>query len=146
VTYRFDLQGSATGQGTLQHPLIQLLDSTEHVLLSDLSSGGFGPAADWNSQLTYAGPVCYRDSNSIWINPRGQRQCRHECFSHYLIQTRKAEWVSGSRGAVANMTFEELKAERLLILGKPSYSSRFDALLTRHVNALARALVAVALE
>jgi hypothetical protein len=53
VTYRFDLQGSATGQGTLQHPVLQLLDSTGHMFISDTSSGGFGPAADWNSQLTY---------------------------------------------------------------------------------------------
>ena len=42
VTYLFDLQGNAAGRGTLQHRLLQLLNSSGHVLLSDSTSGGFG--------------------------------------------------------------------------------------------------------
>jgi hypothetical protein len=53
TTYQLDLQGSATGQGTLQHPFLELLDSGGHLLLSDDSSGGFGPGPGWSARLSY---------------------------------------------------------------------------------------------
>ncbi len=51
-TYRFHLEGSDTGQGTLQYPVLRLRDSTGQVLHSDSGSiDGAGPG--WTSVLTY---------------------------------------------------------------------------------------------
>ena len=54
LTYRFDLQGSATGQGTLLYPVPKLVDSAGQVLLIDSSSGGYGPGPGSNALLLYA--------------------------------------------------------------------------------------------
>jgi serralysin len=54
TTYRFDLEGSDTGQGTLQSPRLQLLDGSGILLLSDLDSGGYGgPGQGYSSQLSF---------------------------------------------------------------------------------------------
>src|SRR5206468_4264045 len=44
TTYRFDLEGSDTGKGTLDTPQLELRGSGGNLLLSDSTSGGFdGP-------------------------------------------------------------------------------------------------------
>src|SRR5205807_1562811 len=54
TTYRFDLEGSDTGQGTLDSPRLELRGSGGNLLLSDSSSGGFdGPGSGWSSRITY---------------------------------------------------------------------------------------------
>jgi hypothetical protein len=53
ITYQFDLQGSATGQGTLQAPTLQLRDGVGNLLLTDVQSGGFGPGPGYSSRLIY---------------------------------------------------------------------------------------------
>ena len=53
-TYEFKLEGSDTGQGTLEEPYLQLLDSAGNFLLSDQISGGSGgPGPGYTSLLTY---------------------------------------------------------------------------------------------
>jgi hypothetical protein len=52
TTYRFHLEGSDTGQGTLQYPVLRLLDDTGRVLLSDSGSVD-GPGPGWTSVLSY---------------------------------------------------------------------------------------------
>lgn len=54
-TYRFACEGSDTGQGTLEYPVLRLLDGTGHVLLSDSGSVD-GPGPGWTSLLIYAAP------------------------------------------------------------------------------------------
>ncbi|MGB9367249.1 MAG: FG-GAP-like repeat-containing protein, partial [Xanthobacteraceae bacterium] len=53
-TYRFDLEGSNTGQGTLQFPSLQLRDSSGNFLLGDSASGPNGSGPGWSSRLIYA--------------------------------------------------------------------------------------------
>ena len=57
ATYQFDLQGSATGQGTLQAPTLQLRDGVGNLLLTDVQSGGFGPGPGYSSRLIYTAGV-----------------------------------------------------------------------------------------
>jgi Ca2+-binding RTX toxin-like protein len=55
VTYRFDLEGSDTGQGTLEQPQLELRGPGGNLLLSDSTSGSFdGPGAGWSSRITYS--------------------------------------------------------------------------------------------
>ncbi len=54
-TYRFACEGSDTGQGTLEYPVLRLLDGAGHVLLSDSGSVD-GPGPGWTSLLIYAAP------------------------------------------------------------------------------------------
>src|SRR5204863_167426 len=49
--------GSATGQGTLQQPTLQLRDGAGNPLLTDGTSGGFGPGPGWSSKLIYTASV-----------------------------------------------------------------------------------------
>ncbi|MGB9366501.1 MAG: hypothetical protein WCE79_10860, partial [Xanthobacteraceae bacterium] len=53
TTYRFDLEGSNTGQGTLQFPSLQLRDASGNFLLGDSASGPNGSGPGWSSRLTY---------------------------------------------------------------------------------------------
>src|SRR5713226_408619 len=48
-TYRFDLEGSATSQGTLVDPYMSLRDSTGNTKLAESDNGGVG----LNSEFTY---------------------------------------------------------------------------------------------
>src|SRR5436305_1303818 len=48
-TYRFDLEGSATGQGTLADPYLSVRDATGNTKLAESDNGGTG----LNSQFTY---------------------------------------------------------------------------------------------
>jgi hypothetical protein len=58
TTYRFDLEGSDTGQGTLDSPQLELRGAGGNLLLSDLSSGGFdGPGSGYSSRITYTATV-----------------------------------------------------------------------------------------
>jgi Bacterial pre-peptidase C-terminal domain len=52
TTYRFDLEGSGTGQGTLFSPRLELRDSGGSLLLSDTNSGGVSDDGS-SSRLTY---------------------------------------------------------------------------------------------
>src|SRR5437016_1080800 len=52
TTYRFDLEGSGTGQGTLFSPQLELRDSGGNLLLSDTTGGGVGESG-WSSRITY---------------------------------------------------------------------------------------------
>ena len=52
-TYRFACEGSDTGQGALEYPVLRLLDGAGHVLLSDSGSVD-GPGPGWTSLLNYA--------------------------------------------------------------------------------------------
>lgn len=54
-TYRFHLEGSDTGQGTLQYPVLRLLDGAGHELSSDAGSVD-GPGPGWTSVLSYTAP------------------------------------------------------------------------------------------
>jgi hypothetical protein len=51
-TYRFHLEGSDTGQGTLQYPVLRLLDGAGNELQSDTGSVD-GPGPGWTSVVTY---------------------------------------------------------------------------------------------
>ena len=51
-TYRFDLEGSDTGQGTLQYPVLRLLDGEGQELNSDAGSVD-GPGPGWTSVVTH---------------------------------------------------------------------------------------------
>lgn len=54
-TYRFDLEGSDTGQGTLQYPVLRLRDKSGQELHSDAGSiDREGPG--WTSTVTYTAP------------------------------------------------------------------------------------------
>lgn len=55
LTYRFQLEGSDTNQGTLQYPILRLLDGTGQVLHSDAGSVD-GPGAGWTSVVRYVAP------------------------------------------------------------------------------------------
>jgi hypothetical protein len=52
TTYRFHLEGSDTAEGTLQYPLLRLLDDTGRVLHTDSGSID-GPGPGWTSVLSY---------------------------------------------------------------------------------------------
>jgi len=52
TTYRFDLEGSATAQGTLASPQLELRNGAGTLLLSDTNSGGVTDDG-WSSRLTY---------------------------------------------------------------------------------------------
>jgi hypothetical protein len=54
-TYRFHLEGGDTGQGTLQYPVLQLLDGDGQKLRSDAGSVD-GPGPGWTSIVTYTAP------------------------------------------------------------------------------------------
>ena len=54
-TYRFHLEGSDTGQGTLQYPVLRLLDGEGQELHSDAGSVD-GPGPGWTSVVTYTAP------------------------------------------------------------------------------------------
>lgn len=54
-TYRFLLEGSDTGQGTLQYPVLRLLDGVGQELHSDAGSID-GPGPGWTSVVTYTAP------------------------------------------------------------------------------------------
>src|SRR3954465_5201390 len=55
TTYRFDLEGSDTGKGTLDAPQLELRGVGGNLLLSDGTSGGFdGPGSGWSSRITYS--------------------------------------------------------------------------------------------
>ena len=54
-SYRFHLEGSDTGQGTLQYPVLRLLDSDGQELHSDAGSVD-GPGPGWTSVVTYTAP------------------------------------------------------------------------------------------
>jgi hypothetical protein len=54
-TYRFHLEGSDTGQGTLQYPLLRLLDGEGQELDSDAGSVD-GPGPGRTSVVTYTAP------------------------------------------------------------------------------------------
>ena len=72
TTYRFDLEGSDTGQGTLQSPRLQLLNSAGIQLLNDLDSGGYGgPGEGYSSQLIFTAPDrCGRCRRFDYGDPR----------------------------------------------------------------------------
>lgn len=54
-SYRFDLEGSDTGQGTLQHPVLRLRDKAGQELHSDAGSiDRAGPG--WTSTVSYTAP------------------------------------------------------------------------------------------
>jgi hypothetical protein len=53
VTYRFDLEGTDTGQGTLEVPVLELRNAAGSVLLSDAFDSSDGPGPGANAQLTY---------------------------------------------------------------------------------------------
>jgi hypothetical protein len=55
-SYQFACEGSDTGQGTLHHPVLRLMDGAGHVLLSDAGSVD-GPGPGWTSVLIYAAPA-----------------------------------------------------------------------------------------
>jgi hypothetical protein len=52
TAYRFHLEGSDTAQGTLQYPVLRLLDSAGRVLHTDSGSID-GPGPGWTSMLSY---------------------------------------------------------------------------------------------
>lgn len=54
-TYRFLLEGSDTGQGTLQYPVLRILDGVGQELHSDVGSID-GPGPGWTSVVTYSAP------------------------------------------------------------------------------------------
>ena len=54
-TYKFHLEGSDTGQGTLLYPVLRLLDGAGHELHSDAGSVD-GPGPGWTSVLSYTAP------------------------------------------------------------------------------------------
>lgn len=54
-TYRFHLEGSDTGQGTLQYPVLRLLDGEGQELHTDAGSVD-GPEPGWTSVVTYTAP------------------------------------------------------------------------------------------
>ena len=55
TTYRFHLEGSDTAQGTLQYPVLRLLDGAGRVLHTDSGSLD-GPGPGWTSVLSYTAP------------------------------------------------------------------------------------------
>jgi len=71
TTYRFDLEGSNTGQGTLQFPLLQLRDPSGNLLLSDSLSGpsGSGPAG-----LEFASHLHGLNQRDLLSRQRSERQ------------------------------------------------------------------------
>jgi hypothetical protein len=56
ATYRFQMEGSDTSQGTLQYPVLRLLDSTGRLLHKDAGSIDEG-GAGWTSALAYNAPA-----------------------------------------------------------------------------------------
>lgn len=54
-TYRFYLEGSDTGQGTLQYPVLRLIDGAGQELHRDAGSVD-GPGPGWTSVVSYNAP------------------------------------------------------------------------------------------
>ena len=102
TTYRFDLEGSDTGQGTLQSPRLQLLNSAGIQLLHDLDSGGDGgPGEGYSSQLTFTAPSAgtYYLASSALGNDTGTYKVSASVLSTTLVDDYAAS--AATTGSVA---------------------------------------------
>ena len=100
IEYTFDLEGSATGMGSLRDPLLRLMDGDGNLITSN-DDGGEG----LNSRITFTpdyNGVFYLSAESYWNNT-GTYTLSMEASDDYADNTSTSGWVNESFSATGEI-------------------------------------------